>query len=266
MGNVTLNGATSGQITLAPTAVAGTNTLTLPAATGTVALTNTAVFNSATTLSLQTGGTTGLYIDASQNIGIGTSSPGAKLQVVGTTWFGSGSTGAIGVLTPDPTSGVNGVNLSASFASGGYGPLTFSTSATERMRLDSSGNLLVGTTSAGTYGQKQIIVGGFGVTIATTFALTSSVQKIAAGVGLLCVIRDTTFGGVCIALYENTLTPVIFSQTNSGKFITSGTPTGQQILLGNANQSPLNTAGIQASTASGAGISVSVATISCQNS
>jgi hypothetical protein len=36
MGTLTLNGATSGQITLAPTAVAGTNTLTLPAATGTV--------------------------------------------------------------------------------------------------------------------------------------------------------------------------------------------------------------------------------------
>ena len=36
MGNVVLNGATSGQITLQPTAVAGTNTLTLPAATGTL--------------------------------------------------------------------------------------------------------------------------------------------------------------------------------------------------------------------------------------
>jgi len=36
MGNVTLNGSTSGQITLAPTAVAGTNTLTLPAVTGVV--------------------------------------------------------------------------------------------------------------------------------------------------------------------------------------------------------------------------------------
>ena len=40
MGNVTLNGATSGSITLAPTAIAGTNTLTLPAATGTVAYTS----------------------------------------------------------------------------------------------------------------------------------------------------------------------------------------------------------------------------------
>ena len=36
MGNLTLNGATSGQLTLAPPAVAGTNTLTLPAATDTV--------------------------------------------------------------------------------------------------------------------------------------------------------------------------------------------------------------------------------------
>lgn len=36
MGTVTLNGATSGSITVAPPAVAGTNTLTLPAATGTL--------------------------------------------------------------------------------------------------------------------------------------------------------------------------------------------------------------------------------------
>jgi hypothetical protein len=36
MGNITLNGSTSGQITLAPTAVAGSNTITLPAATGTL--------------------------------------------------------------------------------------------------------------------------------------------------------------------------------------------------------------------------------------
>jgi len=36
MGNITLNGSTSGQITLAPTAVAGSNIITLPAATGTL--------------------------------------------------------------------------------------------------------------------------------------------------------------------------------------------------------------------------------------
>lgn len=36
MGNLVLNGATSGQITVSPTAVAGTNTLTLPAKTGNI--------------------------------------------------------------------------------------------------------------------------------------------------------------------------------------------------------------------------------------
>lgn len=36
MGSVTLNGATSGQITLEPTAVAGTNTVTVAAQTGTL--------------------------------------------------------------------------------------------------------------------------------------------------------------------------------------------------------------------------------------
>jgi hypothetical protein len=40
MGTLTLNGATSGQITLTPTAVAGTQTQTLQAASGTIPLIN----------------------------------------------------------------------------------------------------------------------------------------------------------------------------------------------------------------------------------
>jgi len=78
MGNLTLNGATSGQITLAPTSVAGTNTLTLPAATGTVALTSSPTFSgtvtattvtspAATALTLQSAGTTAITVDTSQN-------------------------------------------------------------------------------------------------------------------------------------------------------------------------------------------------------
>ena len=47
MGNLTLNGATSGQITISPTAVSGTNTVTLPATTGT-ALVSSAVSASTT--------------------------------------------------------------------------------------------------------------------------------------------------------------------------------------------------------------------------
>ena len=41
MGNLTLNGATSGQVTIAPPAVAGTQTQTLQAASGTIPLIQT---------------------------------------------------------------------------------------------------------------------------------------------------------------------------------------------------------------------------------
>jgi len=124
------------------------------------ASTTSGLVNSADTsgsLQFQTNsGTAAMTIDTSQNVGIGTATPAAKLQVAGTTIFGASFTGAVGVITPDPTSGANGVNLAASFASGGYGPLTFSTNNTERMRIDSSGNVLVGKTS-------QIVNEKFGV-------------------------------------------------------------------------------------------------------
>ena len=211
-----------------------------------------------------------MTIDTSQNVGVGTTSPGFKLTVAGTVnaAYVSGTSN----LLIRNLSGVNRIDSYNDPITANYplqilgSPVTFYTADTERMRIDSSGYLLVGTTSAGSYGQKQVISGGFGLTIAATFALTNSVQKISAGVGLLCYIRDTTNGHTALVIYENAQTPIIVSQTSAAKFITTGTPIGTQILLGNANQSPLNTAGIQASTASGAGITISVATISCQNS
>ena len=84
MGDLVLAGATSGTTTLTPTAVSGTTTLTLPATTDTLVgktttdtLTNKTLTTptisslssaSATALTLQSGGTTGLTIDTSQNL------------------------------------------------------------------------------------------------------------------------------------------------------------------------------------------------------
>ena len=90
MGDLKLNGATSGTITVTPTAVAGTNTITLPASTGTVALTASPTFSGTTTvttltattitspastaLTFQYGGTTGATLDTSGNLLVGTTS------------------------------------------------------------------------------------------------------------------------------------------------------------------------------------------------
>jgi len=90
-----------------------------------------------------------MRIDSSGRVGIGTSSPSAKLDVAGTVnAYGNGSvalqwgdTSALGYLSFDGSA--NPVIRSASSK-----PLVFQTSgANERMRIDSSGNVGIGTSS-----------------------------------------------------------------------------------------------------------------------
>jgi len=76
MGNVTLNGATSGSITIAPPAVAGTNTLSLPAATDTIV--TLAASQTLTNKSIDAGQLTGSIAKARLPTG-------SILQVVSTT-------------------------------------------------------------------------------------------------------------------------------------------------------------------------------------
>ena len=91
MGNLTLNGATSGQITISPPAVAGTNTLTLPAATGTVALTANPTFTGTTTVS-------NLAMNGSSS-GTTTLSPSATASGTVTIPAGTGTVAVQGVST-----------------------------------------------------------------------------------------------------------------------------------------------------------------------
>ena len=236
MGNLTLNGATSGQITLAPTAVAGTNTLTLPAATGTVLTTaggqtisgtvtlSTLTSPAATALTIQSAGTTAMTIDTSQNVGIGTTSPQAKIHAAVTSGSGaatevarfSGSANGAGSgalirftntgsgTNPGPsqynTGGIAAVDDTNNFG----GALLFYTpnsgvsgggNLNERMRIDSSGNLLVGTTSSDPSGANVtgVAIGGTGY-IST--CNSSNVGAIFA--------RKTTTGDIVVFRYGTT--------------------------------------------------------------
>jgi hypothetical protein len=134
---VTINGTTGVAVPLGSAAA--------PAETNTTSNTTGIYYPTSTTLGLSTNGTNAMYIDASQNVGIGTSSPGARLQVT------DGSFNQLYLLSSTTVSGIRFGNTAYT---NGYiyydngANLTFQTNGAERMRIDPSGNLLVGTTSA----------------------------------------------------------------------------------------------------------------------
>jgi hypothetical protein len=169
----------------------GTTGITTPGLTNTgtetiVNLTTTGntILGDASTDTLNVGNG-GLVKDASGNVGVGTSSPSSKFQVAGDVRIntvGTATTGLPiyakqtnndqrGIWTESATTDSNGrfycdnsvVGIAASYSTtGSYLPITFTTSATERMRIDSSGNVGIGRTpSAFVAGSKGLQVGTY---------------------------------------------------------------------------------------------------------
>jgi hypothetical protein len=151
--------------------------------------TNTGIFfPAADTVGVTTGGSERMRVDSSGNVGIGTASPSGKLDVATDanavaylTYVRNANAGssayAISGWGNNSSSNAGQVAISST-ANTGYGgggdfiflantgdmtlrtttakPMTFYTNSAERMRIDSSGNLLVGTTSQ--YGSERLRV------------------------------------------------------------------------------------------------------------
>ena len=191
------NGTTIAALTSTGMAVTGTlsasgvttfaaGTAALPAIT-TTGDTNTGMwFPAADTIAFSEGGAEAVRIDSSGNVGIGTSSPDRKLNVTGaaateTVIKISGSTTAGSFLQTNNTGGnfyigkdnSAGTAFGSAYCSGLYSdgayPIIFWTNSTERMRIDSSGNVLVGTTSL-TEGERASFARSNTTTSATVIA------------------------------------------------------------------------------------------------
>ncbi|WP_296683784.1 tail fiber domain-containing protein [Flavobacterium sp.] len=103
-----------------------------------------------TPLALTTGGIDRMYITSSGSVGIGTTSPSVKLDVAGD--IRNVNSDFLSYNSANNTYSRYGFN--SYYPSGGFNitndgsfPLTFGTNATERMRITSGGNVLIGTTS-----------------------------------------------------------------------------------------------------------------------
>jgi hypothetical protein len=94
-----------------------------------------------------------MRIDSSGNVGIGTSSPSGvgSYKVLQITGGNTSNGGMIRLETSNGTSGIGRLYTGSDatvLEAYSNDPLLFGTNATERMRIDSSGNLLVGTTTS----------------------------------------------------------------------------------------------------------------------
>jgi hypothetical protein len=150
-----------------------------------------------------------IYIDTSKRVGIGTTSPAQLLHLNSpsanaTQWIaaGSGYTSNLSLLANGSGGGLllsSATDSSASITNSLNAALTFGTNNTERARIDSSGRLLVGTSSArdkffNTTYTPQLQLEGVGQQ-QSFFSLTNSVADNGGPVIGLAKQRSGSIGG-----------------------------------------------------------------------
>ena len=120
--------------------------------------------------------TQAMTLDASGNLGVGTTSPSRKLSLDGgagtQTWTGYQQAGSEKFVVGLDASGNPTLNATIS------APLIFKTNDTERARIDSSGNLMVGTTTSGGRFSSVAAAGGTSLYLTDSTYSTLSIKHL----------------------------------------------------------------------------------------